>query len=101
MACYCWPDRKPKPDRALVRNQLVSWSLRARRVPGRGRGCRCGDGRRHSRGCCCAVADHQPPAAPSIVAAWAVTAAAVDVASMSSAERRGLLAKLEGFMGDE
>ena len=27
MACYCWPDRKPKPDRALVRNQLVSWSL--------------------------------------------------------------------------
>ena len=48
-----------------------------------------------------AVADHQPPAAPSVVDAWAVTAAAVDVASMSSAERRELLAKLGGFMGDE
>ena len=30
-----------------------------------------------------------------------VTATAVDVASMSSAERRELLAKLGGFMGDE
>ena len=48
-----------------------------------------------------AVADHQSPAAPSVVAAGAVTAAAVDVASMSSAERRELLAKLGGFMGDE
>jgi hypothetical protein len=48
-----------------------------------------------------AVADHQPPAAPSVVAAVAVTAAAVDVASMSPAERRELLAKLGGFMGDE
>ena len=26
---------------------------RARRVPGRGRGCRCGEGGRRSRGCCC------------------------------------------------
>ena len=48
-----------------------------------------------------AVADHNPPAAPSVVAAGAVTATAVDVASMSSAERRELLAKLGGFMGDE
>ena len=48
-----------------------------------------------------AVADHQPPAAPSVVAAGAVTAATVDVASMSSAERRELLAKLGGFMFDE
>ena len=48
-----------------------------------------------------AVADHNPPAAPSVVAAGAVTAAAVDVTSMSSAERRELLAKLGGFMGDE
>ena len=48
-----------------------------------------------------AVADHQPPAAPSVVAAGAVTAATVDVASMSSAERRELLAKLGGAMGDE
>ena len=48
-----------------------------------------------------AVADHQPPAAPSVVAAGAVTAATVDVATMSSAERRGLLAKLGGAMGDE
>ena len=47
------------------------------------------------------VADLQPPAAPSVAAAGAVTAAAVDVASMSSAERRKLLAKLGGFMGDE
>ena len=48
-----------------------------------------------------AVADHQPPAAPSVVAAGAVTAATVDVASMSSVERRELLAKLGGAMGDE
>jgi len=47
-----------------------------------------------------AVADHQPPAAPSVVAAGAV-AAAVDVASMSSAQKRALLAKLGGFMDDE
>jgi hypothetical protein len=48
-----------------------------------------------------AVADHEPPAAPSIVAARAVTAAAVDLAFMSSAEERALLAKLGNFMGDE
>jgi len=48
-----------------------------------------------------AVADHQPPAAPSVVAAGAVAAAAVDVASMSSTEKRALLAKLGGFMDDE
>ena len=48
-----------------------------------------------------AVADHKPPAAPSVVAAGAVTAAAVDLASMSSAKRRELLAKPGGFMGDE
>ena len=46
-----------------------------------------------------AAADHRPPAAPSVVAAGAVTA--VDVASMSSAERRELLAKLGGTMADE
>ena len=48
-----------------------------------------------------AVADHQPPAAPSVVAASAVTAASVDVDSMSSAEKRALLAKLGVSMGDE
>jgi hypothetical protein len=48
-----------------------------------------------------AVADHQPPAAPSVVAAAAVTAASVDVDSMSSAEKRALLAKLGVSMGDE
>ena len=48
-----------------------------------------------------AVADHQPPAAPSVVAASAVTAASVDVDSMSLAEKRALLAKLGGFMDDE
>ena len=47
------------------------------------------------------VADHQPPAAPSVVAAAAVTAASVDVDSMSSAEKRALLAKLGVSMGDE
>ena len=48
-----------------------------------------------------AVADHQPPAAPSVVAASAVTAASVDVDSMSSAEKRALLAKPGVSMGDE
>lgn len=48
-----------------------------------------------------AVTDHQPPAAPSVVATGAVTAAAVDVASMTSSERRALLAKLGNFMGVE
>ena len=48
-----------------------------------------------------AVADHQPPAAPSVVAAAAVTAASVDVDSMSSAEKRALLAKLGVSMGGE
>ena len=35
-----------------------------------------------------AMADHQPPAAPLVVAAGAVTAASVDVDSMSSAGKR-------------
>ena len=48
-----------------------------------------------------AAADHQPPAAPSVVAAAAVTAASVDVDSMSSAEKRALLAKLGVSMGGE
>ena len=48
-----------------------------------------------------AVADHQPPAAPSVVADGAVTAAAVDVASMSSAEKRALLEKPGVSMGGE
>ena len=48
-----------------------------------------------------AVADHQPPTAPSVVAAAAVTAASVDVDSMSSAEKRALLAKLGVSMGGE
>ena len=48
-----------------------------------------------------AVANRQPPAAPSVVAANAVTAAAVDVASMSSAGRRELRAKPGGAMADE
>ena len=48
-----------------------------------------------------AVADHQPPAAPSVVAAAAVTATSVDVDSMSSAEKRALLAKLGVSMGGE
>jgi hypothetical protein len=50
-----------------------------------------------------AVADNQPPAAPSVVAAGAVTAADVDVGAMSAAEKRTLLARLlgPGGMGDE
>ena len=48
-----------------------------------------------------AVADRQPPAAPSVVAAGAVRAAAVDVASMSSAEKRALPAKLGDFTSGE
>ena len=40
-----------------------------------------------------AIADNQPPAPPS-VAPGAVTAAGVDVTSMSEAEKRALLAKL-------
>ena len=48
-----------------------------------------------------AVADQLPPAAPSVVAAAAVTAASVDVESMSSAEKRALLAKLGVSMGGE
>jgi len=41
-----------------------------------------------------AVADHQPPAAPSVVPTGAVTAADVDVGSMTEVERRALMAKL-------
>jgi hypothetical protein len=48
-----------------------------------------------------AVADHQPPAAPSVVAVAAVTAESVDVDSMSSAEKRALLAELGVSMGGE
>ena len=48
-----------------------------------------------------AVAGHQPPVAPSVVAAAAVTAASVDVDSMSPAEKRALLALLGVSIGGE
>jgi hypothetical protein len=45
-----------------------------------------------------AVADHQPPAAPSVVATGATTAAGVDLAAMSEADKRALLAQLHASM---
>ena len=44
------------------------------------------------------LANHQPPAGPPVVAAGGVTAATVDVASISPVEKHALLAKIGGFM---
>ena len=68
-----------------------------------GRHCSGGSRLAASAAAAAAVADNQPPAAPSVVTAWAVTAADVDVGAMSAAEKRTLLTRLlcPGGMGDK